>query len=145
MFRILLVDDDPSVADLLKEVMHNLHRRHELYYVGSGAEALDFLYCRGAYESAPRPNLVLLDVHMPQLSGFEVLTVIKNDPELYVIPVIMLSTSDSREDIRRSYEAHANCYVQKPTDLARSVKLVQALDAFWIDIALLPSCDEPRP
>ena len=112
MFGILLVDDDPAVADLLKEVTHNLHRRHEFYYVGSGAEALDFLYCRGAYVSAARPNLVLLDLHMPQLSGLEVLTVIKNDPELYVIPVIMLSTSDSREDIRRSYEAHANCYVQ---------------------------------
>ena len=145
MFRILIVEDDRSAAYLLQELMKNLQRRHELYFVKDGMEALDFLHCQGAYLIAPRPNLILLDVHMPRLSGLETLAAIKNDPELCIIPVIMLSTESSPEDVRRSYEAHANCYVQKPGNLERSVKLVQAVEAFWIDFAILPSCDGRPP
>jgi chemotaxis family two-component system response regulator Rcp1 len=141
MFRILVVDDDPLAAHLLQELMKNLQRRHEVCIAKDGMEALDFLHCRGPYVDAPRPNLILLDMNMPGLSGLETLSAIKRDPELCVIPVIMLSTADSPEGVRQSYQAHANRYVQKPTNLERSVKLVQALEAFWMDFALLPSCD----
>jgi CheY-like chemotaxis protein len=136
MFRILVVDDDRAVADSLREVMKNLRSRPELNFVSDGLEALDFL--RG---SAPRPDLILLDVNMPRLGGLETLSAIKSDPQLYMIPVIMLSASTSPEDIRDSYQARANCYVEKPIDLARSVKFVQAIETFWTDFALLPTRD----
>ncbi len=142
MFRVLIVDDNEAESHLLTELMKNLRRPHEEYIVRDGLEALDFLHCRGGYENAPRPNLILLDLNMPRLTGLEVLSAIKGDPELSVIPVIMLSTSASPEDVRRSYQAHANVYVQKPTDLDRSDKLIRAIESFWMDFAILPSCAE---
>ena len=145
IFRVLIVDDDPAGARLLQEVMKNLQRRHELHVVWDGMEALDFLHCRGAYQGAPRPHLILLDINMPRLGGFETLTAIKSDPELCLIPVIMLSTSNSPHDVRKSYQAHANCYVQKPTNLDRSVKLVLAIESFWMNFALLPGRNEGAP
>ena len=145
IFRILVVDDDPAGARVLQEVMKNLKRRHELLFVGDGAEALEFLHCRGAYVDAPRPHLILLDVSMPRLGGVETLSAIKSDPELCVIPVIMLSTSNSPQDVRKSYQAHANCYVQKPANLERSVELVQAMESFWMDFVLLAGRDERMP
>ncbi|MFN0104035.1 MAG: response regulator [Bryobacteraceae bacterium] len=145
MFRILVVDDNPGAVYLLREVMKSVHRRHELHFAKDGLDALDFLHCRGAYVDAPRPNLILLDMNMPRLSGLETLSAIKNDPELCVIPVIMLSTENSPQKVRNCYRAHANCYVQKPIDLDRSVKLAQAIEAFWMDFALLPSGDGRSP
>src|SRR5690242_1890317 len=127
MFRLLIVDDSSESVALLRAVMReNIKRPHEVYVADNGAEALDFLYCRGPYVDAPRPNLILLDLYMPRMSGLEVLSQIKADPELGVIPVIMLSTSDAPREIRRAYQAHANCYVQKPTDLERSNRFVMA-------------------
>lgn len=142
IFSILVVDDDRAGARVLQEVMKNLHRPHELHFVWDGAEALDFLNCRGAYPDAPRPNLILLDVNMPHLSGLDTLSAIKSDPDLCVIPVIMLSTSNSPNDVRRSYQAHANGYVQKPTNLERATRLFQAVESFWMDFVLLPARDE---
>jgi len=141
MFRILVVDDEPFTAHLLQALMENLHRLHEVHSAKDGVEALDFLHCRGAYVDAPRPNLILLDMNMPRLSGLETLSAIKSDSQLCVIPIIMLSTADSPEGVRKSYQAHANCYVQKPTNLERFVKLIQAVEAFWMDFAVLPSSD----
>lgn len=140
-FRILIVDDNEADAKLITELMKNLQRPHAEYIVNDGLEALDFLHCRGRYHSMPRPNLVLLDVNMPGLTGIETLSAIKGDPELSVIPVIMLSTSDSPDEVRRCYQAHANVYVQKPTDLDRSDRLIRAIEAFWMDFAILPACD----
>ena len=139
-----MVDDDPVSANLLRDVMKNLHPGNELHFVWDGAEALDFLHGRGAHIDAVRPNLILLDMNMPRLSGLEVLSVIKSDPDLRVIPVIMLSASNSPQDVRRSYQAHANGYVQKPLDIPRSMKLVQALQAFWVDFALPAPAGESR-
>src|SRR5580698_9298395 len=136
IFRILVVDDDPAGSRLLLEVMKNLQRRHELHFVWDGVEALEFLHGRGAFVDAPRPHLILLDVSMPRLDGFETLSAIKTNPEFCTIPVIMLSTSAAPQDVRKSYEAHANCYVQKPPDLQRSMKFVQAVEAFWMDLVL---------
>jgi chemotaxis family two-component system response regulator Rcp1 len=145
IFRILVVDDDPAGSRLLLEVMKNLQRRHEMHFVWDGVEALEFLHGRGAYVDAPRPHLILLDVSMPRLDGFETLSAIKTNPEFCTIPVIMLSTSAAPQDVRKSYEAHANCYVQKPPDLQRSMKFVQAVEAFWMDLVLFPPQDEHKP
>jgi CheY-like chemotaxis protein len=139
--RILVVDDDRAGAFLLQQVMTHLRCRYELFFVWDGVEALDFLHCRGSFATASRPNLILLDINMPRLGGLETLSAIKNDPELYVIPVIMFSSSISPEDVRESYRARANCYVQKPSDLDNSVKLVQVIESFWMDFAVLPACD----
>jgi chemotaxis family two-component system response regulator Rcp1 len=145
LFRILVVDDNRAQAILLKEVMTDLRCRYELHFVWDGLEALDFLHGRGAFADAPRPNLILLDINMPRLGGLETLSAIKSDPELYVIPVIMFSSSASPQDVRESYLARANCYVQKPSDLERSVKLVQVVEAFWMDFATLPVSERRRP
>ena len=142
MFRILVVDDDRAVVYSLREVMKSLRSRPELYFVSDGVDALDFLHGRAAYAGAPRPDLILLDVNMPRLGGLETLSAIKSDPQLHAIPVIMLSGSTSPDDIRDSYQARANCYVQKPTDLDRSVKFVQAIETFWTDFALFPASDD---
>jgi CheY-like chemotaxis protein len=141
MFRILIVDDDPAAAHLLREVMKHLRSRPELYFVSDGVEALDFLHQRGAFPQAPRPHLILLDINMPRLGGLETLSAVKSDPELFMIPVIMLSASSNPADVWESYRARANCYVQKPADLDRSMKLVQAVEAFWMDFALQPASD----
>jgi len=142
MFQLLIVDDNPADASLLRHLLNRVGRPHEAYIVSDGLEALDFLHCRGPYIDAPRPNLILLDVNMPRMNGHELLANIKNDQDLTVIPVIMLSGSKSPADIRRAYQGHANCYVEKPTNLERAQRLIQAIEAFWIDVAILPPCDE---
>jgi CheY-like chemotaxis protein len=142
LLSILVIDDNRAEAIILTEVMKNLRCRYELRFVWDGVEALDFLHGRGAFAEAPRPNLILLDVNMPRLGGLETLSAIKSDPELYAIPVIVFSSSIAPDDVRRSYQAHANCYVQKPNDLERFVKLVQSVEDFWMDFAILPAGDE---
>jgi CheY-like chemotaxis protein len=122
--------------------MTKLQRAYELYSVPDGIEALNFLHRRGPYVGAPRPNLILLDINMPRLGGLETLSAVKSDPELSPIPVIMLSTSIAPSDVTKSYQAHANCYLQKPTDLSRYVKLVQAIEDFWVEFAVLAGVDE---
>ncbi len=144
-FRVLVIDDDRAAAHLLQELMKKLQRVYKVYSVSDGMEALDFLHCRGAYLDAPRPHLILLDINMPRLGGLETLAAIKGDPELCPIPVIMLSTSVALRDVTKSYQAHANCYVQKPPDLTRYVKLVQAIEDFWVEFAVLRAWDEQSP
>jgi len=139
VFRILVVDDDRVGAELLRTLMKNLRARYELHFVWDGVEALDFLHRRGIHAHAHSPNLILLDLNMPRLGGLETLSAIKSDPELYVIPVIVLSTSGSLDDVEESYKARANGFVQKPIDLERSVKLLRAIESFWMDFALLPA------
>ena len=145
MLRILVVDDNRAEAVLLKKMMTNLRRQYELHFVWDGVEALDFLHARGAFAGAPRPDLIMLDIDMPRLGGLETLSAIKSDPELCVIPVIMYSSSASPADVRQSYQARANCYVQKPSDLERSVKLVQVIEDFWMDFAILPAAEKLPP
>ncbi len=144
MFRILIVDDDQAGTFLLRGLMQNLQLQYKLYFTRDGLEALDLLHRRGDYAGSPRPHLILLDMNMPRLGGLETLSAIKSDPELCVIPVIMLSSASPPHEVRRSYEAHAACYVQKPVDLERSAKLVKAIEDFWMDFAVL-SGGEPAP
>jgi chemotaxis family two-component system response regulator Rcp1 len=145
MFRILIVDDDRAAAHLLRTVLKRLQRPHEEHLARDGVEALAFLRACGTEGQPDRPNLVLLDMNMPNLDGLETLSAIKSDPDLCVIPVIMFSSVSTPHQVRRCYEAHANCYVLKPTDLERSVNFVRAIEAFWIDFAHLPSRDQVLP
>jgi len=138
MFRILVVDDDPSAQNVLKEVTIVFRHRYELCFARDGMDALDFLSGRGPYKRAVRPDLILLDMNMPRMDGIETLAAIKGDPELRVIPVIMLSSEGSPAVVRRSYECHANGYVLKPLDLEQTRMLMEAIEAFWMDFALSP-------
>lgn len=142
VLHILVVDDDRAGAELLRRMMKNLRARYELHFVWDGVEALEFLHRRGNYENAPQPRLILLDINMPRLGGLETLAAIKGDPELCVIPVIMLSTSDAPEDVRDSYQFRANGFIQKPINLEQSVKLFKAIESFWLNFAVLPDRKE---
>jgi two-component system response regulator len=139
MFRILIVDDDPAAAHLLRTLFKSLRRPHEAHFVRDGVEALNFLRSAGNHGQDGRPNLVILDIHMPHLDGFGTLSAIKSDPHLCTIPVIMFSSAAAPHEVLKCYQSHANCYVVKPTDLERSVNFVRAIEAFWIDFAHQPS------
>jgi len=138
MFRILVVEDNPADFFLLKETFGTLSCPHSLDWVKDGAEALDFLDRRESHADALRPDLVLMDINMPGISGLEALRTIKRDPELCMIPILMLSTSAWPDEVRESYQVHANSYVQKPTTLERAARLVRAIESFWIDFAISP-------
>ena len=142
MFRILMVDDSLADINIVKILSRAIQRPQEFYACTDGADGLDFLHGRGPYQDAPHPNLILLDVNMPGMSGFEVLAAIKGDAELAPIPVIMLSTSRLPDDVQRAYRTHANCYCEKPADFSSGERLMKAIEAFWMDAAVLPSGDE---
>lgn len=111
---------------------------NSLSIVKDGVEALAFLRRQGRYEGAARPDLILLDLNLPRKDGREVLAEIKTDTNLKRIPVVILTTSDADEDILKSYELHANCYIKKPVDLEQFIKVVQSIEDFWISIVKLP-------
>ena len=135
--EILLVEDSPGDARLMAEAFEELSTPVSLHVAVDGVEALDFLYRRGAHAGAPRPDLVLLDLNLPRRDGREVLAEVKDDPRLRPIPVLVLSTSRSREDVLRSYRLHANCYLAKPTDLDEFLELVRRIEWFWLALARL--------
>ena len=143
MFRILVVDDNPTIVFLLRETMKDLKHRHSLYDVDDGLAALDFLSRRGQYANAPRPDLILLSMNMKYVSGLDVLRRIKADPELHSIPAVVLSTSVNPADARKAYDSQANCYLQKPSDLERTCLLVQAIKTLWMDFAFIPKIVPP--
>lgn len=104
-----------------------------------GVEALDFLFNRGRFSNAPRPDLILLDLNLPKKDGREVLDEIKNHPSLKHIPVVILTTSNTEQDIIKTYSLHANCYITKPVDLDQFIKVVRTIEDFWLSIVKLPS------
>ena len=111
---------------------------NNLHWVTDGVEALDFLKQRGKYAKAPRPDIILLDLNLPKKDGREVLSEIKQDQSLRAIPVVILTTSAAEEDVLRSYDLHANCYVTKPVDLEKFIVVVQSIDRFWLSVVTLP-------
>jgi CheY-like chemotaxis protein len=137
--EILLVEDSPSDVDLTREALEDAKVRNNLSVVNDGVEALAFLRRQGQYANAPRPDLILLDLNMPRKDGREVLAEIKEDPQLRRIPVVILTTSEAEQDVLRSYNLHANCYVTKPVDLDRFVTVVRSIESFWLAIVKLPS------
>lgn len=138
MIDILLVEDTLSDVRLVQEVLKDVKIRNKLYVVNDGVEAMEFLRRQGKYATAPRPDVVLLDLNMPRMGGREVLKEVKEDEDLKRIPVIILTVSTAEADILRSYNLHANCYLTKPVDMDEFVKMVQTLQDFWFVIVKLP-------
>ena len=136
--EILLIEDSPSDADLAIEALGQGKILNNLHFVEDGVEAIKFLRKTAPYLMVPRPDLILLDLHLPKKSGIEVLEEIKTDHNLKLIPVVILSTSSAPEDIVKSYSLHANCYITKPVDFVQFTKVVRLLEEFWIEVVKLP-------
>jgi two-component system, chemotaxis family, response regulator Rcp1 len=137
--EILLVEDNAADVRLTEEALKEGKVRNNLHVARDGMEALEFLRRQGAHKNATRPDLVLLDLNLPRRDGREVLAEIKNDPELKMIPVVVLTTSSAEADILKSYKLHANCYITKPVDLEQFVTVVKSIDDFWLTVVRLPS------
>ncbi len=137
--EILLVEDSASDADLTEEALSEGKVLNHLHWVQDGVEALAFLHRQGKYSDAPRPDLILLDLNLPKKDGREVLAQIKADPNLKLIPVVILTTSAAERDILRTYELNANCYVTKPIDLEQFISVVKLIEEFWLALVKLPS------
>jgi len=136
--EILLVEDNPGDARLAQEAMKDSKINNVLHLVSDGVEAMNFLRKKGKYADAPRPDLVLLDLNLPKKDGREVLAEIKEDKDLKRIPVVILTISKAEEDILKSYNLHANCFITKPIDLDQFLKVVKAIEDFWLTIVRLP-------
>jgi chemotaxis family two-component system response regulator Rcp1 len=136
--EILLVEDNPGDVRLTKEALKEGKVMNVLNTVGDGEEALVYLRRQGPYARATRPDLILLDLNLPRKSGREVLAEIKEDPELKRIPVVILTVSEAEQDIIRSYNLHANCYITKPVNLEQFIEVVQSIEDFWLTVVMLP-------
>ncbi len=141
IYNILLADDDPDDRLLTSEALSTTELPLRLSYVENGEDLMQYLQHTGAYQnpSPARPDLILLDLSMPQKNGFEALQAIKSDPKLRQIPVIVLSTSRSQEDIGRSYALGANSYVTKPQNYGSLIHTIQTLGKYWLEVVQLPS------
>ena len=135
---ILLVEDNEGDVRLALEALKESKVRNTIHVVSDGVEAMAFLRNKGKYADKPRPGLVLLDLNLPRKDGRAVLSEIKSDPDLMRIPVVILTTSKDEEDVLKSYNLHANCYISKPIDLNQFVKVVRSIEDFWLNIVSLP-------
>ena len=140
--EILLVEDNPGDVLLTREALAEGKVFNNLHVAGDGDEALAFLHKHGEYASAPRPDLILLDLNLPRRSGREVLGEIKKDEQLKTIPVVILTTSSAEEDVWKTYQLHANCYITKPIDLDQFVKVVRSVEDFWLSIVRRPKSNK---
>lgn len=135
---VLLIEDDPGDELITREAFEHNKISNTLHVAHDGQEGLDFLYRRGGYENAPRPDLILLDLNLPKYDGRQLLETVKSDPDLNHIPVVVLTTSSAEEDILRSYKLHANAYVTKPVDLDQFMNAVRQIDEFFVQVVRLP-------
>jgi chemotaxis family two-component system response regulator Rcp1 len=136
--EILLVEDNPGDVRLTVEALRDSKVRNKLYVAKDGMEATAFLRREGKYADAPHPDLILLDLNLPKKDGPEVLAEIKEDPGLKHIPVVILTSSKAEEDIIKTYNLHANCYITKPIDLEQFMMVVNSIRDFWLTIVKLP-------
>ena len=136
--EILLVEDNPGDVRLTVEGLKESKVRNNLHVARDGVEAMEFLRRTGPYSDAMRPDLILLDLNLPRMDGREVLLEIKSDAKLKTIPVVVLTTSRSEQDVLRSYELQANCYITKPVDLEQFITVVKSIEDFWFTIVTLP-------
>lgn len=137
--EILLVEDNPGDVRLTAEALRENKFRNKLNVVADGVEAMAYVRREGKYSDAPCPDLILLDLNLPKKDGREVLAEIKADEDLKRIPVVILTTSKAEEDIFKTYDHHANCYITKPVDLEQFIKVVKTIQEFWLTIVSLPS------
>ena len=136
--EVLLVEDSPGDVRLTREALKEGKVRNNLSVVNDGVEAMAFLRREGQYADAPRPDIVLLDLNMPRKDGREVLAEMKGDENLKRIPVVVLTTSEAEQDILKTYDLHANCYLTKPVDLEQFISIVKSVEDFWLTIVQLP-------
>jgi CheY-like chemotaxis protein len=136
--EILLAEDNLGDIKLTEKALEQGQLTNNLHVVNDGVEALQFLRNEDEYAETPRPDLVLLDLNMPRKDGTDVLTELKDDPELRRIPVVVLTSSDAEEDIVQSYDLHANAYLNKPVDFDGFLDIVDRLEHFWLEIVRLP-------
>ena len=136
--EILLVEDNPGDADLAREALDGSKFNNDLHVVDDGEKAMAFLRREGPYADMPRPDLILLDLNLPRKDGRQVLAEIKADDYLKRIPVVILTISKAEEDVIKSYNLHANCYITKPIDLNQFLNVVRAIEDFWLSIVVLP-------
>jgi CheY-like chemotaxis protein len=135
---ILLVEDDPGDELITREAFEHNKINNILHVARDGEEGLDFLYRRGDFSEAPRPDLILLDLNLPKYDGRQLLQQIKSDADLCSIPVVVLTTSSAEEDVLRSYKLHANAYVTKPVDVDQFMSAVRQIDEFFVQVVRLP-------
>lgn len=138
VIEILLVEDNPADVRLTREAFKEGRIDNRLNVAKDGVEALEYLQRRGRYAGATRPDMILLDLNLPKKDGREVLAEIKVDEQLCGIPVVILSTSQNEDDVRSSYDLHANCYISKPVDLDQFISVVHSIEKFWLEVAQLP-------
>lgn len=136
--EILLVEDNPGDVRLLVEALKETRVPSRLHFAEDGVQAMAFLRRKGAHSSVPRPDLVLLDLNLPNKDGREVLAEIKEDAKLKSIPVVVLTTSQAEQDVLRSYQLHANCYISKPVGLENFIQVMQSIEGFWLETVRLP-------
>lgn len=136
--EILMIEDNPGDVELTRQALSGGKVKNNLNIAEDGEEALDYLYQRGKFENATRPDLIFLDLNLPKVSGKEVLADIKSNNDLKTIPVIILSSSEDAGDIRKTYELNANSFVTKPVRVEDFIKVAQAIEHFWIEIVKLP-------
>ena len=136
--EILLVEDNAGDIRLTQEVLREGKVRNRLHSVVDGVEALAFLRRQGRFTHSPRPDLILLDLNLPKKDGREVLAEIKADLQLRQIPVVVMTTSKADEDVLRSYDLHANCYIPKPVDLDQFIRVIRSIEDFWLTVVKLP-------
>jgi CheY-like chemotaxis protein len=138
MIEVLLVEDSPGDARLTQEAFREANGHIRLHVTSDGLEAMTFLRREGLHVKAPRPDFILLDLNLPKMDGREVLSLIKSDESLKTIPTIILTTSNAEEDIVRSYQLQANCYLSKPVQLDEFENMVKSINEFWLTMAKLP-------
>jgi CheY-like chemotaxis protein len=136
--EILLVEDNPGDVELVREALGEGKISNTLHVASDGVQAMEFLKQQGSHAGASCPDLVLLDLNLPRKNGREVLEEIKSDPRLRLVPVVVLTSSKAEEDILRSYDLHANCYVTKPVDLEQFLHVVRSIEDFWLTVVKLP-------
>jgi two-component system, chemotaxis family, response regulator Rcp1 len=137
--EILLVEDSPSDANLIIRYLKQSNIANHLHWVKNGETAVEYLLQQGSYQTATRPDLILLDLNLPGINGQEVLAMVKADPGLKLIPVIILTTSTSRKDILSSYKLNVNCYITKPVEVEEFRSVIRLINDFWLAAVQLPS------
>jgi chemotaxis family two-component system response regulator Rcp1 len=140
-FKILIVEDNEGDVRLIKEALNEAKILNAPFVVRDGVQAMNFLHNKGEYAKAPQPDLIILDLNLPLKDGRQVLAEIKTDNDLKLIPVVIFTTSQAEEDLIKTYSLHANCYITKPLDFNKFIKIIQSIEDFWFTVVKLPPAE----